>query len=150
VTADASGFVPNNRHVIADATGPVALTAIQSGALCVFDKVDGAIFTLPAAAAGLWYEFVIAVASTSNAHRVNCTTGDFLVGNILLNSGDGGGFSTAFAANGTTHLAINLDADAVGRGAGGRFTCTAISDTQWVISGNLRGIDALATPFETT
>jgi hypothetical protein len=148
----ATGYVAASRPVVADAAfaSPVALTANQSGALCVFDETAGSIFTLPAAVAGLWYDFVIAVASSSNHHRVACTTGDFLLGSILLSSGDGGGFTTGFAANGTTHLAIQLDSDATGRTAGGYFRCTAISGTQWVIHGHLRGIDALATPFETT
>ena len=150
VIANADGAVPVTRVVVADATGPVALTAAQSGALCVFDKTDGAIFTLPAAVAGLTYEFVIAVASSSNAHRVNCTSGDFLLGSIMSHATDDTGLSSAYAANGTTHLAINLDSDAVGRLAGGKFRVTAISGTQWVISGDLLATGTVATPFETS
>lgn len=150
VTADASGLVPHSRHVIADATGPVALTAAQSGALCVFDKTDGAIFTLPAAAVGLYFDFVIVVASSSNAHRVNCASGDFILGSILMDDGDTGLTTSAAAANGSTHLAINLDADAVGRLAGGFFRLTAISGTQWVIQGHLLHTGNVGTPFETS
>jgi hypothetical protein len=150
VTADASGYVPHARHIVADATGPVVLTAIQSGALCVFDKTDGAIFTLPAAAAGLYFDFVVAVASSSNAHRVNCASGDFLLGSVMLHATDDTGLSSAAAANGTTHLAINLDADAVGRLAGSKFRVTAISATQWVIEGDLLATGTVATPFETS
>ncbi len=138
------------RPIVADATGPVILTADQCGALCVFDKTDGAIFTLPAAAAGLWFEFVVAVASSSNAHRVNCASGDFILGSVMLHATDDTGLSSAAAANGSTHLAINLDADAVGRLAGSKFKLTAISGTQWAIEGDLLATGTVATPFETS
>jgi hypothetical protein len=148
----ATGYVAASRPVVADAAfaSPVALTANQSGALCVFDETAGAIFTLPAAVAGLWYEFVIAVASSSNHHRVACTTGDFLLGSVVIHATDDTGLSSAHAANGTTHLAIQLDAATVGRLAGGKFKCTAISGTQWIIEGNLLGTGTIATPFETS
>lgn len=147
-----TGYVAAKRPVVADAAfaSPVALTANQSGALCVFDETAGAIFTLPAAAAGLWYDFVIAVASSSNSHRVQCTSGDFLLGSIMSHATDDTGLSSAYAANGTTHLAIQLDSDAVGRLAGGKFRVTAISGTQWVIQGDLLATGTVATPFETT
>ena len=152
VTSDASNLIPHNRHVIADAAfaSPVALTAIQSGGLCVFDETAGAIFTLPAAAAGLYYDFVVAVASSSNSHRVACTTGDFLLGSVVIHATDDTGLSSAHAANGSTHLAIQLDAATVGRLAGSQFRVTAISGTQWVIEGNLLGTGTIATPFETS
>lgn len=150
-TLVATGAISGPRLVVADAAfaSPVALTAAQSGALCVFDETAGAIFTLPAAAAGLWYDFVIAVASSSNSHRVACTSGDFLLGSIMSHATDDTGLSSAYAANGSTHLAIQLDSDAVGRLAGGKFRVTAISGTQWVIEGDLLATGTVATPFET-
>ena len=152
VTSDASNLIPHNRHVIADAAfaSPVALTAIQSGGMCVFDETAGAIFTLPAAVAGLYYDFVIAVASSSNSHRVACTSGDFILGSIMAHATDDTGLSSAYAANGSTHLAIQLDSDATGRLAGGKFRLTAISGTQWVIEGDLLATGTVATPFETS
>ena len=148
----ATGYVAASRPVVADAAfaSPVALTANQSGALCVFDETAGAIFTLPAAQAGLWYDFVVAVASSSNSHRVACTSGDFLLGSIMSHATDDTGLSSAYAANGTTHLAIQLDSDAVGRLAGGKFRVTAISGSQWVIHGDLLATGTVATPFETS
>lgn len=148
----ATGYVAAKRPVVADAAfaSPVALTAAQSGALCVFDETAGAIFTLPAAAAGLYYDFVVAVASSSNSHRVQCTSGDFLLGSIMIHATDDTGLSSAYAADGSTHLAIQLDAATVGRLAGGKFRVTAIDSTTWVIEGDLLGTGTIATPFETT
>lgn len=150
--ADSSGLMAHRRQVVADAAfaSPVALTAAQSGALCVFDETAGAIFTLPAAAAGLYYDFIVAGASSSNGHRVNCASGDFMVGSILMDDGDTGLTTSAAAADGATHLAINLDAAAVGRLAGGFFRLTAISDTQWAIQGHLLHTGNVGTPFETS
>lgn len=148
----ATGYVAASRPVVADAAfaSPVVLTANQSGALCVFDETAGAIFTLPAAQAGLWFDFVIAVASSSNSHRVQCASGDFLLGSIMSHATDDTGLSSAYAANGSTHLAIQLDSDAVGRLAGGKFRVVAISASQWVISGDLLATGTVATPFETS
>lgn len=150
--ADSSGLMAHRRQVIADAAfaSPTALTAAQSGGLCVFDETAGAIFDLPAAAVGLYYDFIVAVASSSNGHRVNCATGDFLLGSILMDDGDTGLTTSAAAADGTTHLAINLDAAAVGRLAGGFFRVTAISVSQWAIQGHLLHTGDVGTPFETT
>ena len=123
---------------------------MNSGAVCIFDKSDGALFTLPAAAAGLYFDFVIAVAPSSVGHRVNCASGDFILGSILMDDGDSGLTTTAQAANGSTHLAINMDAATAGWLAGGFFCLTAISATQWVINGHLLHTGNVGTPFETT
>jgi hypothetical protein len=150
-TGTFSGAITGLRTVVPDTAfaSPTVLTAAQSGALCVFDNTAGSVFTLPAAAAGIWFDFVIAVGSTSNAARVECASGDFIVGSIMTHATDDTGLSAAFAFNGTTHLAIQLDSDVTGRLAGGKFRLTAISATQWVISGDLLGTGALATPVET-
>ena len=52
----ASDYSPNVRNVI-DAGGSTALTAAQSGSLVVLTGED--VVTLPAAAAGLWYDFLV-------------------------------------------------------------------------------------------
>lgn len=146
---NSSGQLPHARVIVADGAD-VVLTADQSGALCVFDKTDGAQFTLPAAAAGLWFDFVIVVAPSSVGHRVECASGDFILGSILLDDGDTGLTTTAQAANGSTHLAIDLDAATDGWLAGGFFRLTAISGTQWVINGHLLHTGNVASPFETS
>jgi hypothetical protein len=150
--AASDGSTPVIKAYVVDTAfaSPYALTAAQSGGICVFDNTAGAIFTLPAAAVGLTYDFVVAVASSSNSHRVNCTSGDFIVGSVMMHATDDTGLSSAAAFNGSSHLAINLDSDATGRLAGSHFRLTAISGTQWLISGNLLATGTVATPAETT
>jgi hypothetical protein len=151
-TGTFSGAVTGLRNNVADAAfaSPVVLTAAQSGSLCVFDNAAGAIFTLPAAATGLWYDFVIQTSASSNAHRVNCAAADFMVGSVMMHATDDTGLSAGFAADGATHLGINLDAATQGWLAGGKFRLTAISAVLWLIEGDLLGTGTLATPFETT
>jgi len=79
-----------------------------------------------------------------------CASGDFIVGSILLDDTDTGLTTSAQAANGTTHLAIDLDAATDGWLAGGFFTLTAISATQWSIAGHLIHTGNVASPFETS
>lgn len=147
--ANASGVMAQKRTIVADALA-VTLTADQSGALCVFDKTDGAAFTLPAAEAGLWFDFVIVVAPSSVGHRVACASGDFILGSIFLDDGDTGLTTTAQAFNGSSHLAIDMNAATDGWLAGGFFRLTAISGTQWVIHGHLLHTGNVASPAATS
>ena len=147
--ANASGVQAMKRTIVADAAS-VTLTAAQSGALCVFDKADGALFTLPAAEAGLFFDFVIVTAPTSVGNKVICASGDFILGSILLDDGDTGLTTTAQAFNGSTHLAIDIDAATDGWLAGGFFRLTAISGTQWVIQGHLLHTGNVASPAATS
>jgi hypothetical protein len=149
VLANASGQAQQRRSIVADGAA-VVLTAAQSGALCVFDKADGAKFTLPAAEAGLTFDFIIAGTPTSVGHRVECVSGDYIVGSILMDDGDTGLTTTAAAFNGSSHVAIDMNAVTDGWLAGGFFRLTAISNTQWAISGHLLHTGNVASPAATS
>jgi hypothetical protein len=148
-TLDSSGLLGVRRQIIADAAS-VQLTAAQSGALCVFDKTDGAAFLLPAAEVGLTYDFALVASAASVGYRVACTSGDFIIGSILLDDSDSGLATTAQAFNGSTHLAIDINAATDGWLAGGFFRLTAISASQWAISGHLLHTGNVASPAATS
>lgn len=141
---------PSQRRQIVDDAASVTLTAAQSGALCVFNKTDGAAFTLPAAEAGLYFDFVITADAASTGYRVACASGDFIVGSILLDDTDTGLTTSAQAFNGTTHLAIDINAATDGWLAGGFFRLTAISASQWAINGHLIHTGNVASPAATS
>lgn len=149
VLANASGVQAQKRTIVADGAS-VTLEASQSGALCVFDKSDGALFTLPPAEAGLTFDFVIAGTPSSVGHKVICASGDFIVGSILMDDGDTGLTTSAAAFNGSSHVAINMDAATDGWLAGGFFSLTAISSTQWLIRGHLLHTGNVASPAATS
>lgn len=145
---NSSGQLAMSRQIIADGAA-VVLTADQSGSLIILDKTDGSLATLPEAAPGLWYEFNIVVAPASVGIRVACTTGDFIVGSVVLDDTDTGLASTAQAFNGSSHLAIDITEVAKGWLAGGWFTLTAISATQWAIRGHLLHTGNATSPVAT-
>lgn len=130
-------------------TGAATLTALESGALCIFNAAAGFLYTLPPAAAGLWYEFVVQTTATSLVHRVACASGDFLLGTILQGS-DGTYVTVARTADGATHLAWEGNGSTTGGIIGDHFWVTAISASQWEIYGYNSATGAEATPFKTS
>lgn len=130
-------------------TAAATLTAADSGALCLFNAAAGFTYTLPAAQAGLYFDFLVTVTATSVVHRIACASGDFLLGTIL--QGTDVTFVLGFhTANGTTHLAWEGNGSTTGGIIGDTVRVVAISDTQWVVSGlnNATGVEA--TPFKTS
>ena len=96
------------------------------------------------------FEFQTTVTITSNAAKIitNLAT-EFLLGtvDIVINTS-----ATTLAAlgNGTTHRAVSSNGTTTGGVQGDRYRVTAISATQWVITGLVSGSGALATPFATS
>jgi hypothetical protein len=141
-----TGTLAAPRKVYTTAT---ILTAADSGALCVWSTAAGIIYTLPAAAAGLTFDFVVSVTATSLVHRVVCASGDFLLG-TFVQSTDGTYTSGLRAADGATHLAWEGNGTTKGGIVGDWLRVTAISATQWVVYGMGSATGAEATPFVTT
>lgn len=137
-------------QVISDVVATRTLTAKEAGALCVFDSAAGVVYTLPTPIAGMTFDFVVSVSRTSNAHKIitNLAT-EFLVGAVsLVNSG--ATTAQAFAADGTTIRALSSNGTTTGGLIGDRYTVTAISATQWAITGVLVNTGTAATPFATS
>jgi hypothetical protein len=125
------------------------LTAADSGALCIFGTAAGYTYTLPAAAAGLHFEFLVGITITSVAAKTICATGDFLLGNFIQST-DGTYTSASHAADGSTILAISMNGSTTGGLVGDWYRVTAISATQWYIYGMGRATGSEATPFATS
>jgi hypothetical protein len=140
-----------HRQVIQSVGATRTLLAKESGALCLNDVATGIVWTLPTPKEGMTFEFRTTVSRTStNSYRVACSTGSFFLGtvaaldNVIATSGD------VFTANGTTHLALVLDGDTKGGLIGGSVVITAISATQWSISGFVVGTGTMVDPFTTS
>lgn len=146
--ADATGFVPvGGKRVVK--TGAATLTAADSGALCLFNAAAGFTYTLPAARAGLTFDFLVTTTVTSSVARIACASGDFLLGTIIQGT-DGTYTQAAQSANGTTHLAWEGNGGTTGGYVGDTISVTAISDSQWAVSGYNRATGTEATPFKTS
>lgn len=125
------------------------LTEADSGALLRFITAAGYTFTLPSAVEGMEFEVVTDTTITSVGARVECASGDFMIGTIL--QGQPTTFTqTARTANGTSHLAISGNGTTTGGIIGDHYWLTAISDTQWEIRGLMTATGSTATPFATS
>lgn len=141
------------KELIGDGVATRQLLVDESGSVSQFDVATGVVYTLPvitAATIGMEYEFAVTVAVTSNAHKIitaDATT--FLLGSLLSYT-----IATAspagFAANGTTIRAVSANGSTTGGLVGERYKVTAISLTQWLITGIQVGSGTLATPFATS
>jgi len=142
---------------ITDAT--YAVTEAQSGTIFTLNKADGIVVTLPAATAGLKYEFYVETALTSNNYTVNAaSSADTLTG--MLRGIDIATLGTHIDNNDaviTTGVSIPAAADhqlvtnktTTGGLAGSHWVYTCITDSKWQVSGtNICSSGAtLATPF---
>lgn len=126
------------------------LKASESGSLVLFDRAAGIVYTLPTAVAGMTFTFATSVTITSNAAKTICASGAFLLGTIF-------GYTTditeidGFTADGTADLAISSNGSTTGGVIGDCYTLTAISATQWMITGHVFcGTSTPSTPIATS
>ena len=144
-----------HREVVAPTTVdliPYVLTADQSGALVIFGNAEGGEYELPAAEAGLWFEFFATVSVTSTElYTVKCATGDFLIGAIIGGSATIGGSGGMFDADGAADLGITSSGSVTGGLIGCNYVLTAINSSQWAITqGVMQGSGTWETPFITS
>lgn len=140
-----------HRQVIQSVGATRTLLAEESGALCLFDVATGVVYTLPSAAEGMQFDFVFTVSRTStNAYKIITATGDFLLGAYMAGDPTIATSGDVFTADGSTHVALTLDADTEGGVIGGKIRVTAISASQWYIEGMVVGTGTMTTGFATS
>jgi hypothetical protein len=151
-TFTATGAIRGPRTVISgQGAGPIALTAAQSGALCLFDRAAGIIYTLPPPVVGLWFEFHTTVTITTNAAKVitdAATT--FLGGSYVEYDVDTSRATALRTGNGTTNIAISSNGSTTGGILGSRLRFDCVSATLWIVTGVLEATGAVATAFSDT
>lgn len=140
-----------HRQVIQSEGATRQLLAEESGALCIFDRAAGIVFTLPAPVEGMQFEFEATVAVTSNAYKVitNAAT-VFLIGAVMIGSLTVAESGDVFQGNGTSHVAVSMGGSTTGGLIGSKLKFTAISSTQWIVEGIAVGAGTLADPFATS
>ena len=150
-TSDGSIATGLHREVIQSVGATRTLLAEESGSLCLFDRAAGNVYTLPAPVEGMQFEFTSTVAVTSNASKIITNSASvFLVGSVMIGSLTVAESGDVFQGNGTTHVAISMDGATKGGLVGGSIRLTAISSTQWAVSGTAIGAGTLADPFATS
>ena len=141
----------SHREIISGQAATRTLRREESGALCLFDRAAGIVYTLPTSpTVGMTFEFRTTVTITSNSSKViTGSATQYLLGGINM-------FIAASAvtlgatANGTTHISVTSNGTTTGGVIGDQFTVTAVSSTVWALAGLISGSGALATPIATT
>jgi len=151
-SADGSIQTGSHRQIISGVGATRTLLPGESGALCMLDKADGMTWTLPTPKEGAQFEFFTSVGVSGGSIKVVTATpaSQFIIGNVLSYT-----VATAspagFNFNGTSHVAITMQTGGTYGGlVGTRFTLTALSTTQWLITGVLIGSGTLVTPAATS
>jgi hypothetical protein len=141
------------RQVISGQGATRTLLPGESGALCLFDRAAGIVYTLPPLSTvdiGMQFEFLTTVTVTSNAAKtITSAATEFMVGGVsLVNNAATTG--EAFSANGTTIRSLSSNGSTTGGVQGDRYRVTAISTTVWAVDGVLVQSGTAATPFATS
>ena len=141
-----------HREVIQSVGATRLLKPTESGALCLLDRAAGVVYTLPTPVLGMTFHFFATVKRTTNAYKVitNAAT-QFLVGAVISGDATVAQSGDIFEADGSTIVAITCDGDSKGGFIGESYSVTAISTTQWAITGIVIGTtNPMVTPFTTT
>lgn len=140
-----------HRQVIQSVGATRTLLPEESGALCLFDRAAGVVYTLPTPVEGMTFSFLATVSVTTNAYKtITAAATQYLLGKVLMGDVTVAQSGDVFTADGSTIVAISEAGSTTGGLIGSEYTVTAISATQWVISGVTHGAGTLATPFATS
>lgn len=69
-------------------TATNVITASESGKTFFLSAVAGFVSTLPTAAAGLWFDFIVATAPTSNGYTITGSPADVIYGTVSANGAE--------------------------------------------------------------
>lgn len=120
----------------------------ESGALCMFDRAAGIVYTLPAnPLVGTYFDFAVSVSNTAALYKVITGVSTNYMGGGLSAQSDVVEISEWFAATAASTVYIGLDATTKCGLIGGHFRCTAISTTVWQVEGLVIGSGTLETMF---
>lgn len=140
----------SHREVIHGVGATRTLLAKESGALCLLDLAAGVTYTLPAPVEGMNFEFSASVVGTGTYKILTNASTVFLLGAYMVGDAAIATSGDVFTGNGSTHRAITMDLDTKGRLVGGNLKFTALSATQWFVSGMVIGTGAIVDAFATS
>ena len=143
-----TGTLNNLFPVTSITTATSSPTAAQSGTIFTLNRAAGITVTLPAASAGIYYEFHIGTTFTGSFILQGASSADVFQGMILQHDKDELGSVVALNENIDTtgwnipaaaDYRLTMDADTDGRFIGGHIRCVAISDAIWLLNGHVFG-----------
>ena len=131
-------------------------TTAQSGTIFSLNRAAGVTVTLPAAAAGLFYEFHIGTTFTGSFILQGASDADTFQGMVFQLDKDELGSVVALNENIDTagwnvpaaaDYRLTMDADTDGRFINGHIRCVAITDAIWLLNGHVFGDGTVSHSF---
>jgi|TARA_R100001244_G_scaffold62900_1_gene52353 hypothetical protein len=144
---DSSG-VSNLDNKVEFLTASRTITANDSGKVFILSVAGGLTVTLPSAAPGLNYKFIVGTTFTTAGQINTAATDELYVGTMMLVDPATATDMNAFSADVSNDDTIDLGTAGQGWLQGGMINIVGISDTRWHVDGLLVGDGTLATPFE--
>ena len=143
-----TGYVSSYDNVVSieDATYTVATT--QSGAVFTLNRAAGIVVTLPTAAAGLNYTFIVGTTFTGAGQINTENTSDLYSGFAQIFDPATAGDTNTFIPDASNDDTIDLGSAAQGWLVGGVIRLKATTAAVWHCEAFLHGDGTLATPFE--
>ena len=165
LTVDSSGNLAQTagvNNLITDVENITAatktLTAADTGTTYLLNRAGGILITLPTAAAGLKFKFIIGTTFTGTFSIDGASANDIFTAasTIIISDKDAPGTVSLkqFHADGSDDDKMTMDADTKGRFVGGEIDCLGIATggqgsatAVWQMNGFTFGDGSLATPF---
>ncbi len=143
-----TGYVSSYANIVSieDATYTVATT--QSGAVFTLNRAAGIVVTLPTAAAGLQYTFIVGTTFTGAGQINTQNTSDLYPGFAQIFDNGTAGDTNTFVPDGSNDDTIDLGSIEQGWLVGGIIRLKATTAAVWHCEAFLSGDATLATPFE--
>ncbi len=136
----------STRLVAAGATLAVTV-ALHDGKIIKLDTLAGSVCTLPAATgSGAKFTFVVTVAPTSNAHKVQVTTTDIMKGFAIGTDDEAPPVGNIWPVTSTSDT-ISLDGSTQGGAIGDRIEVIDSLAAKWTVMAYLTQTGTEATPF---
>ena len=151
-----TGTVNNLLSVTSVTDSTLTPTTAQSGTIFSLNRAAGITVTLPAAAAGLFYEFHIGTTFTGTFILQGASSADTFQGMVFQLDKDELGSVVALNENIDTagwnvpaaaDYRLTMDADTDGRFIGGHIRCVAITDAIWLLNGHVFGDGTVSHSF---
>ena len=143
-----TGYVSAYDNVTDITAATYSVESTQSGAVFTLNRAAGIVVTLPTAAAGLHYTFIVGT-TFSGAGKINTdNASDLFSGFAQLFDPATAGDTNTFIPDASDDDTIDLGSAAQGWAVGGIIRLKATTAAVWHCEAFLHGDGTLATPFE--
>ena len=143
-----TGYVSAYDNVVSITAATYSVESTQSGAVFTLNRAAGIVVTLPTAAAGLHYTFIVGTTFTGAGQINTDNASDLFSGFAQLFDPATAGDTNTFIPDASDDDTIDLGSAAQGWAVGGIIRLKATTAAVWHCEAFLHGDGTLATPFE--